>query len=101
MRRVIAVGLVLACAASASAQRARPAAPVRPVRPAASGDFSDQAIDQAIQKGQQFLWDARKPDGSWGPHSATMVVGPTAAAVYGYNVCVLALRHGLFRIRMI
>jgi len=52
--------------------------------PAGAQQFSPEAVDEAIEKGVEFLWSLQKEDGSWGTytHQRTYPVGPTAICVY-------------------
>ncbi|MFB3893532.1 MAG: DUF4159 domain-containing protein [Phycisphaerae bacterium] len=74
MQRAILAGAVLSLLAGTVLAQGR-------TKPA----FSDVTIDEAIEKGKQYLWSHMNADGNWGPYGGEAdryQLGPTALAVY-------------------
>ena len=45
-------------------------------------EFSDANVEQAIQRGAEYLWSKQQGDGSWGPYKDKYPGGYTALATY-------------------
>jgi len=82
--------ILIGALATVAAGQLGPAPPGGLARPGQRpAGFSDQSVEQAIQKGVEYLWSLQRDDGNWDGHGITPLnpeagypVGPTALVAY-------------------